>query len=334
MKATKKADNLWKEQLSFTSGVILIWGIALLKLYPFAAHLPSGGRVLTKDGRADATGFAGGFLTLLVALGGATLICAFVHITSRGLWLAQTVVSEETSAERKQRFDRMCRMTFAAVFRLASVTLWYLAFIPLWLFVLLLQRLLHYVFGVQSLGVGRVLLGVAVVFCAMVIYLVLRRLNSLRKARGEPKLQLWDLDRLSDALVGGGRPATGMAVSMFAWSVLFVSIFARTVEIKLNTHTMYQSKGDVLEIMVTLGGSTSQFDKAVITLSDSTGSVTKTIQPEPLEEGRYIAHLYASSLPLGRYEITLVYDVKLTLTHRYPFISGQIRKTRAFFVAE
>ena len=86
-------DDGWKEQLAFVSGYILVFGFALLKLWPLAAGFQTGMNVnlwttnLPSQGVTTALWVYWG-LTSVLGLALTAVSLAIGHIMCRGLWLA------------------------------------------------------------------------------------------------------------------------------------------------------------------------------------------------------------------------------------------------------
>ena len=154
-------DSLWKEQLGFTSGVILLFGFVLVKLYAFASHiqLPNGmsgvRSVVGQDGKAIPEGFLFVLFAFCVALGSTVLLFAFVHIALRGFWLASN--EGEASSQYVNKLDRICNTTFASVFWIIGFFILSLPFYPFVMIATFLQRLAVRLFSIQGQTLGAVL---------------------------------------------------------------------------------------------------------------------------------------------------------------------------------
>src|SRR5437879_10871421 len=87
-----------KEQLTFVSGYVLVFGFALLKLWPIAARFQTGMTVhfwtvnLPQEGvRTPLIVFWA--LTALLGLALSAVFLAILHILCRGIWLGMSLTS-------------------------------------------------------------------------------------------------------------------------------------------------------------------------------------------------------------------------------------------------
>src|ERR1700722_18662127 len=86
-------DDAWKEQLAFVSGYILVFGFAVMKLWPLAAGFQTGISVnawtmnLPSEGVNTAL-LVFNYLTTALGMALTAITLAILHILSRGLWLA------------------------------------------------------------------------------------------------------------------------------------------------------------------------------------------------------------------------------------------------------
>jgi len=319
-------NEYWKERLGFTSGIILLWGLVLLKLYPIASHIQLIDHIfLSRDGKASAEVILFATLTFLSALGATTLLLAVIHIASRGLWLAATVDSADLQVLREQ-LSTTCEQSFVSVFDTMKTALGMLAIYPMLLAIVLVQRGFHSLFSIQS-----VLGGVVVyVFSFFVVVIIEGSLKSIPLPSIFQEKRKRVLRFISGAMEPLGRLDV-LAIFMIFSGLFFW--FTYTANFKLNHETIYRSKSDVLEISIDLGGMTSDIKKAELMLIDAAGQKRQIKPRQDIGDGRYLSHLYSSSLSPGMYTVEFEYPW-WSVSSVYPFINTRIRDKKRFVVLE
>ena len=116
-------DDRWKEELAFVSGYILVFGFAVLKLWPIAAGFQTGLNVnfwtvnLPSRGVATALWVFWG-LTAALGIALTAIALAIGHILSRGLWLAFFSGSSTNPfvVGVGRLLDQSCRVIYRAAF--------------------------------------------------------------------------------------------------------------------------------------------------------------------------------------------------------------------------
>ena len=324
------SNDLWKETLGFISGVTILWSFVLLNLFGFTSHvqLPNGLEFLADDGRAGFEETLFTLLSLLIALGATILLLAVVHIGSRGLWLAAKALSAPVSAGLLARFDAICKETFGAVFFITLFSIGYLLMVPFAGISVLIQQFIHDLFSIKSWWGGFLAL-VLVMFVVVTLPMILVVLTTRNRVR-----RLYsNFPRIFSQFSWLFRPAGQVSLIAFLLATLLFRTLTYSAELTLDVQTIRISKNDALEISMTLGGLTSERDKAIVRLLDDSGRPGQTLDFFDLGDGHYLSHVYASSLSAGRYTVELYYP-KVNIRHDFPFISRKIRETRRFVVVE
>jgi hypothetical protein len=93
-------DDNWKEQLAFVSGYILVFGFAVLKLWPLAASFQTGMNInfwtMNLPNRGVNTPlWVFWYLTGALGMALTAIATAIGHIMARGLWLASLLLRAE-----------------------------------------------------------------------------------------------------------------------------------------------------------------------------------------------------------------------------------------------
>lgn len=311
-------DSLWKEQLGFVSGTVLVRGALLLKLWPTISHMQTG----------EHSGFRWGFhptsvtaashrvLTILPALGFGMLLLGAAHILARGFWLSRNPVA--TSPGTWTFAQKVAWRSFAvlqAYWILCGVgLLGGLAFLP----GVALVTMLHSRVG---WSVAAAQISVTLLTCAIVMALAMFALRRRRKTSDVSAVRSEALNRL---------------INFFAVVTVFFVVWPVTMrlsyvaDLKTNLQVVSRSKAEPVIATVALGGATADPRDARVYLL-APGQQPRRLPLLPLSNGSYVTVVDVSTLPPSPYEIHLAYP-HWSLSLAAPFVARNIIRREGFVV--
>ena len=306
-------DDFWKEQLTLISGNFLVWGILLLKMWPFAAGLQTGGNIhyLTVGGPRGEDLFFKSLAGAMAVAVGVTAV-ASLHILCRGIWLAVTDV------QLRRSVDAICLFTFNATIVLVVFLTLGAFFVPLLYLKLVAVSLLMSHLG-SSYNAANWLGTIAITALTSVLLIVLiksvrERLGKYLKSFAPASLLPYVLALIAAVLLG-----------------FIVLEGCYTLELKTNAVVYRKERSDVIEIYVTLGGATSSVSDARLKLISSSGSSVENLPLIDVGEGRYVACIFSPKLSQGAYQLSLYYPHS-SLGLFYPFFRSSSQKSVGFIV--
>jgi hypothetical protein len=322
-------DDNWKEQLAFVSGYILVFGFTVLKLWPLAAGFQTGMDInfwtmnLPNSG-VNTPLWVFWYLTGALGMALTAISTAIGHILARGLWLAffSGPGLNPLMAGISSLLDRFRKITYDAAFFLLIyagflIVVGVLVMISAGLEGALMSSLLLSlkVAGWISRGLVMVILFVSVFFAFLKWFprLVDQMTNSDAKGAA------------SGMVVFG---VTGIVYSLM-WLLVIQTCY--TAEMNLGSRVYERARNDVVEVDLTLGGSTSAVNLVQLKLADAQGKPISNLPTQDLGEGRYVSILQAHDLAVGRYQVTLDYP-HLSLNSSFPFLHTRIAAQRWFVV--
>lgn len=322
-------NDSWQQQLAFASGYILVFGIALLKLWPLAAGIQTGMNVNFWTADFPSQGVKVELiefwaLTFVLGIAFTAIALAVCHILCHGLSLAfsSDAGSHPLAIAASHKLDQSRQMTYRAAFLLLP----YLVFLIVLDFFLLisagfedtLMSRLH--LSMKAAGwVSRSL--VTVVFLAVFLYIFFKLLPYLFSAKR------------SDQVGGASRgillfSATGGALTIMCMLAVQTCY---TANMNVAGQVFQRSRSDLIEVRLDLGGATSAVGLAQLTLADSRGTPLRSLTPQDLGEGHYVSTIQSRDLPDGRYQVTLEYP-HLSVSSLFPFLHKHIVSQRWFLV--
>jgi len=325
-------DDRWKEQLAFVSGYILVFGFVTLRLWPFVAGFQTGKNIniwtpnlASAGGNAELWVFW--YLTAAVGIAMTAFALAITHIISYGLW--QAFFSGPSTKRAKVSIsgllDRSRQITYEAAFFLLIPIGFLIPFGVLMMLSIVLERTL--IARSSFSPVASWLISVSPVSLILLAGLWI----AWRKWR--EWLPGWistmyedDLDKLFSTALA---IIAALLTWCFMWSLAVENCY--TAEINLTGHVFQRSRGDLAELEVTLGGSTSDPNLVQIELTDSCGTPVRLLKPQDLGDGHYLSVLRAQDLECGNYRVTLEYP-HLSFNSSFPFQHQQISARRSFLV--
>ena len=325
-------DDQWQQRLAFVSGYVLVFGLAVLKLWPVAAKLQTGININFWTMNFPSQGVIvelWEFWALTSVLGMALTAITFAvgHIVCHGVLLAfppaPTPASGQTPAPAagtgRGTLEQLRDLTYKAAFMLLPLMA-ALAVLDVMMMVAaefesLLVFKLH--FSMHAAGwTSRSLIFVGMMGLFVVGYpLLLSKIEGMSDAEGFARIM-------------GGFALT-MMVMVFMWLVVIQTCYTATM--KVSGQVFQSSRNDLIEVHINLGGATSAEPLAVLELLDARGHVVRNLQPQDVGEGHYICTIHSHDLPDGRYEISLTYP-HLSVSSIFPFLHRHIVQERWFVV--
>ncbi len=317
-------DDLWKEQLAFISGNILAWGLIVLNLWPTLSHFQTGMNIHLWTTNWPQEGIKTELqifwmMTALLALASSVTVFAIVHILSRGIWLILPIKTHQDSilTDIQNSLDRFCQNTYYAIFILA-IYVAFLLFVSIFLVLgTVLEQFLLFLSLPLSIA-GWIARGI-VLFFILVLFLVFWKKISKK---------LWSVS-IQNPISVFKTVFISLAIFFVAWFITIEAVY--TMDLTVNEKIFDQTKGDIVEIYVTLGGSTSAVDVAKLGILDSHGTLINNLTMYSIGQGQYASYILPTTLPEGRYEVVLEYPHS-SLSSSYPFISSENRKSQGFIV--
>lgn len=317
----------WKERLGFVSGTIVVWALAVMNLWPTVATFQTGQNLhfwtLTLPGDDPRPGlYAFWVLTLLLALGGCSLLLSVTHMFARGLWLG---------TEPGPGGNAMLHAVAGALDRVATFS--YKTLLIQWLVVLTFLPLL-------AVGLGSAMLE------AILRIMFVSTSPWLRFVAGVPFFVLLFVPgyiafcrflnithRSPDGLnmlVRIWRPVlSSIAVVTLAWLLVIETCF--TVDLTLNKSAIMKSRDDYVAATVRLGGAASDARYALLELVSGDGALARPITMQPMDGGWYAAHIPTRDLDEDVYRMVLRYP-RASFDLSYPYLHFGTARTRSFVV--
>ncbi len=298
----------WKERLGFASGTVLLWALVLTKLLPIAStiQLPHGLRYVDPTGYADFDVPVFSLLTLLGGLGITGLLLGVLHVGARGLWLA--AITDNSYVESTAGIDRFCQKTFVSVFSVARYAVLMLLVFPFMFAAIGLQRALHRLFIVESLGFGMVLYFVALVAVVIATQLPLmiwwvRRSSRTKNVQWPPP----PINFLFRLIPNQINVLSAIAIPMLFFFIICLTLFLSYKAELVVSDTFYDEKASVVDARINLGGMTSDITKARLVLVNSKRQTIRDLSFVRLGSGNYATRIHLSGLSPGRYGVILEY---------------------------
>lgn len=333
-------SQLWKERLGFVSGIILVWSLLLINLFPLAAGLQTRHHGTYNLFTYKYTPEAVLYLVLLglLGLGLSAFTLAVVHIFARGMWLAGREENNASSAARKtqgKQLAAVCEQTYAAVFWATQFLLLSLMFLGVVSFVtLVFGPIVSSLFSVSKPGAFIIpILSISffIVITIMIIATlrisgvtknllpaILRSIVAFIRTLATPPTRLSARTRL-------------LCLCLFVVCPNGVGVVAYTADLEVSREVVFQSKNDSVEFRVRLGGATSAPEWADVRLRKPDGSLVR-LELESVGGGSFVAYKRASSLSQGRYVVLLEYP-RFDINAIAPFFHPKVRRSQAFLVA-
>jgi hypothetical protein len=317
-------DEAWKERFAFMSGNVLVLGVFLLQLWPFASHFQTGLNIhaytvnLPQQGVKTELWFFW-LITGVLSAAMCSVVLALFHILGRGIQLGLLTgdTDEASSSPLVALLGRCCNVTYGSAFFLTAVVCFLLAVtVPVLLVSTGLER-----FMISTLGWSLKLSG----WIARLVIMVL-----LLGSFGAVFYQLYrklgsNIFKLLE------NPGVFTLKSFFVTAVLFFAIYFPVIEFCCATdltleHEFVTGKaGEPIQISVVLGGATSDVNLAKVSLIGPDGSST-SLNLQSLGRGRYVAWLAPDKLAAGRHEVVLEYP-HAALDAAFPLIHLTTRKS-------
>lgn len=324
MTAVDSMSDLAEKRFGFVSGSVLVWGATLIGLHPtlsrmqapsffvFESGFEGEDQLVLLQGNMLDYGTIGFYVLVMIsALGACIVALALCHLIAAGLQLRSTGIkspSVSLDAIRDQTYEGIFLFTlFAAVAVAALLPLFALVFLQRWL----------------SGHGGRVadmsLLLSLTTTAILVITAVLLILRAAAKKPGsKPRWGLWVLCICSIAI---------------AYILTLESMYTASICVD---KPLYQRAADrYVRIEVTLGGTTSNHNLAILKLHDrrSTGYGTLLPPLQPVSEGRYLAYLPLEQLASGSHQITLSFDPR-TFSEIGQMVGRHVESSAGFVVVD
>ena len=303
-------EDLWKDQLTLVSGNILIWGIAVLKLWPIASSLQTTQHIHylgTVGPRGEDLIFKG--LTDAMGIAVSITALAVLHVLCRGIWF----VFDE--GPLKTAVHGMCTYTFnSSILLMVLLVLTIIASVPL-----AYIQVGTEVFLMSSLHRSHrlaIVIGTAVAVAPVLLlaYLSRKRLSVVAQRLAEVDIGWYFL----------------LVIPAVAFGYLVMQ-GCYTIDLRTNTVLCDKDRDDIVVIYVTLGGATSSAADAKLKLLNSSGTLTRNLDLQDLSEGHYVAQVLSSTLPTGSYRVSLEYP-QTSFDVFFPFIHSKAQKSAGFVV--
>jgi hypothetical protein len=119
-------------------------------------------------------------------------------------------------------------------------------------------------------------------------------------------------------------------VKLILLVILFIGVFGvctemcYTAALSADKKLVARSKSEYVEILVTLGGATSDANIASLQLIDTERGGTKHLNMVPLGEGQYASYILSSDLAEGHYRVEFSYP-HLALDALYPYLNSHVK---------
>jgi hypothetical protein len=342
-------DDSWKDQLAFVSGYILVFGFAVLKLWPLAAGFQTGmnlnfWNIDSPSQGVNTTLWVFWYLAFALGIALTAITLAIGHIMLRGFWLvvrASTSVNPYFARVRRQ-LGRLCDLNFRVIFSLLVYVGVYLALFPLSMMRAGIERKLVSSLSLSLRAAGwislclyllmlalLVLILALAVFCWLGWFKVIPRIASALAKDQIPELasrvRAFAKARIPDIVA-----FSAAAILTSAMSALVIQT-CYTAEIILAGSVFQRSRSDVIEVALTLGGSTSAANLARLRLADSRGMPLGDLSPQDLGKGHYISIIQSRDLQAGRYQVRFEYPHS-SFDSSFPFLHRRVFEQRWFLV--
>lgn len=322
----------WQQQLAFVSSYIIVFGFALLKLWPFTATFQTGQNINFWTANLPWQGVRTPLwvfwaLTMALAVALSAVMLAVVHILCRGLWLA--FFAQSGSDPVKVRvgswLGRYCMFTYYSAF---CLLIYLLLFIFVVVAVMLragFEQLLvtHLSVSVRAAGLMSVGLYVLVV-SVLGIWAYFRIMRYLRRTDWNKILRI--LRELFPWLLPF---ATAGFLIGFMLPLTVQTCYA--VGMTVAGQVFHRSRSDLIQVQVTLGGAASDVSLLRLRLGQPNGQPVSDLSVEDLGEGQYLATLRSEDLPIGRYHVVLEYPHS-AFDFVFPFLHRRVTVQRWFLV--
>ncbi len=281
-------DEAWKEQLGFLSGTVLVWGTLLLSLWPTVARFQ--------------TGINAHFWSTISAgespkpgWDGYQMLVAPLALGISAIFFSILHIFSRglwIGIHRNSSNDSLAAYASKFLHRLADAS--YGAVFAQWLFAAatIIVLLLTFVLWTTMFLVGR------------------KRLKHL-KTTGSPPYR---------------------RIKLFGFFLFFFLIYGATIEmcyvasLTADKRMASRSKGEYVEVIVTLGGATSDINDAKLELKDIDGNSSTRLDLLSLGDGQYACYIPSSDLPHRQYLLEFTYP-HLSFSMSYPFLSSRVQRS-------
>jgi len=318
----------WKEQFAFVSGSVVVAGVALLKLWPYVATFQTGrsSHVFSVEPRGQTPSPEYGIflmLSLMLALGTASVAFSAAHIICRGLWLAMFPYRIGASEEAQNWLRRRANQCYLAILCGWALIAIFLVNFTLIMLSTPLELWLRTRFSSGWASFISSMLPIFLLIGAL-LFLIYQRLG---QSRPSPILKFF-LGLLDEtALSRTALPA--VFIVLVLWVVVMETCY--TVDLSVDRKVLSRSKQDYAEIGIRLGGATSYVGGASAELRDENGKVVQRLDLRVSDEGLYTAYVGAQELPERFYKVILTYP-RYEFSNSYPFFQQHIERSKSLVV--
>lgn len=315
----------WKERFGFVSGTLLVWGVAVLQIWPSVAMFQTGlnlhvwtMRIPGEDPRPEFYGFH--MLCLVLGLGLSSLILSAIHVALRGLWFGVDTHDESSSLGS---IAPMLDGTAHQVYRTLLV-LWIGVLMLLPLFVMLvvaafIERALRAGFASEAWWLTFAAWLPFPVLYGLGLWLVFRFLS-------RRSVNVWEV--LRELL-----PLRILLVSFVMVWLCYAGALEMcfTVDLSVQQNFVSRAEGGYILGKVRLGGAASDANVVSLQLHGSGVGERRILGIQPLGDGEYVLAVPVSDLVQGRYTIELTYP-RLTIDTSYPYLHLTATRRHLFVV--
>lgn len=307
-------DEKWKDQLSFISGNLFAWSLFVLNFWPVLSHFQTGMNfyyfwpLISQNYRIESDLFY--YLATLLAIASSIIVLAIAHIFSRGIWL---ILPEDSVY--KGKLDDLCKIMYDT----AILFLIFMGF-----------NILYSVFiKVVSTGIEKLLVFLSIPFAGwitvgLMVLIILVFMIIIAHYNTIP---------IIDFVEYVSKKSRALYLLIIVHIVVLFIIFeiSYTMDLTVNGKIFNQTRGDIIEVYVGLGGATSDANVTKLKLLDSNGTLINNLTMYLISQGQYVSYIKSSTLIGGRYEVALEYPPRL-LESSYPFVGSKSRKSQGFVI--
>lgn len=328
------ADDTWQQRLAFVSGYILVFGLALLKIWPVAATLQTGINVNFWTMNLPSQGviielWEFWALTSVIGMALVAVVLAVAHILLHGLSLAfpDPGGAPGLQAGAASFLNTMRDLTYKGAFFL----------LPFILFLVVLDVLMMVAAALESLMVFRFHMGLHTAgwISRSIVILIFMTVFAIAFVKVGPRVFAW-FEKVVES--GAREVAVGFfLIAAIAFLLMFMWVLAiqtcYTARIDVAGDVFQRSRNDQIEIHLDLGGATSAPHSALLQLEDAHGARLRTLDPQDMGDGHYVVVIQSHDLPEGRYQVTMNYP-HLSMSSLFPFMHRQIVQHCWFMVTK
>jgi hypothetical protein len=310
-------NEKWKDELSFISGNILVWGLVVLNFWPIVSHFQTGiDYHLGSRSNITTEVLFFGFWTMLLAMAISVILMAIAHIFSRGIWL---ILSNDS--KYRTILGSYCKTQY-------DIAILFLIYMGAGLF-------LGIFYDVVYLGVVKLFVSWSIPFAEWITSLLILIINFLilyifiHIIVFSPSISIV----FSDLEEYYKERLKAISLSLVVFFVLYLITIEAcyTMDLTVNGKIFDRTRGDIIEVYVGLGGATSDANVTKLKLLDSSGTLINNLPMYFIGQGQYASYIQSSTLLGGRYEVALEYPSRL-LSSSYPFVGSKSRESLGFVV--